>query len=705
MQDKPNADSSVQSESTQSTSATVLETGLARHLPLILFAIATTIFNLVLGFSLESRIGDDLFILTLIGTVLGQIVFYFVIAGLYGTSWLDGFLASCLLVAIAVALFITVVFHEDRAAAYASLLVLPAAIAVGSGPLLLMRHFFGWRIVAEAAPRIPSTLTNMFVGTLMAGTLLMTIRAPEVIWEFDGSSDYWIGAAIALTCLLIFGLLCAVPAAVATFSTSGKVAPRVIAATLSWIVLAIVILSAVGLTFGGNLEPDFILAVIGIWVVATFTVFGGLLVLRYAGYRLESNATTTAEFETEATQRFLQRYYRRTWIQVGLVLAVLLGINVYVAKLISKRAVLERSIAEIEGRVRELGGSVDHYRRKIHAIQLNRATDESLRMLLAELKTLELTPSQLNFNGSKITDASLTVIGDVSSIQNLRLAKTNVTGKGFRLLNKLPLYEIDLSGLTLTDADWENASWGSLSTLRLSDTKVASDSFASFLARSNIYTLEADGSDVDGESLMGITDQSHRDVALSLADTQITDDEYAKFHSNRISSLDLSGTQVTDRSLRLIGECERLHSLNLSDTAITDDGLSHFKWGRQHMTLNLSNTRITGQGFKSRPITYAHHLNVSNTLVNDETIKLIVGDQCPGNINLSGTRITDAALPALLNSPQVAYLTIKRTSITANGIVKSMPTARTFTIVVERNRFSPTEVAQIEAAGNRLVVE
>ena len=676
----------------------------AKHLPLIIFAVVTTILNLLLGGLLDLSVGEEWFVVTMIGTILGQIVFYFVIAGLYGASWLDGFLVSCLFVTIAVALFIATVIRENSANAYASLLVLPAAIAVGAGPLLLMRHFFGWRLIAEARPRLPSTLTNMFVGTLMVGALLMTIRGPEVIWEFEGS-DYWMGAGIALTCLLLFGLVCAVPAAVAAFSQSSTFPMRVTGAAISWIIVAMAIVFGLTLSFGGNVDADFCMAIIGIWLLATTTVFSGLLAMRYAGYRLETGSNAVVEFEKSATKQFLRSYHRRTWIQVALVLGVSLAINAYVAKLIAKRMVIEQSIAKIDERVREMDGHVAHHRRMINSIELPTANDETLQTLLTDLKALHLSPSQLNLNESKITDASLEAIGDCDGIRNLSLANTRVTGHGFEHLNKLQLDEIDLSGLTLTDADWKLTRWNRLNTLRLANAKVASDSFASFLARSDIYTLMANGSDLDGETLKGISQLGHRSTQLNLADTNITDADYAQFHSDTISSLDLSATKITDESLRLIGTCTRLHSLNLRSTAITDAGLAHFKWTRQRMSMDLSNTKITGKGFEDWPLVYAHHLNVSDTLINDETVKMIVRDKAPGNLVLSGTQITDAALPVLLNAPQLSYLTIKRTAITAGGIVKNAPTGRSFTFVVEPNQFTAADVVRIEAGGNRLVVE
>ena len=64
----------------------------------------------------------------------------------------------------------------------------------------------------------------------------------------------------------------------------------------------------------------------------------------------------------------------------------------------------------------------------------------------------------------------------------------------------------------------------------------------------------------------------------------------------RVLELDLSGTQVTDAHLKLLGNHDELETLDLSGTAVTSDGLPDLAKLTSLRKLTLSNTRVTDDG-------------------------------------------------------------------------------------------------------------
>ena len=77
----------------------------------------------------------------------------------------------------------------------------------------------------------------------------------------------------------------------------------------------------------------------------------------------------------------------------------------------------------------------------------------------------------------------------------------------------------------------------------------------------------------------------------------ITDAAMAFLRGNqRLTRLNLRGTDVTDTSLAYIGELSRLKSLDISFTQITDVGLEHLASLAQLEELNLGGNKISGVG-------------------------------------------------------------------------------------------------------------
>ncbi len=63
-----------------------------------------------------------------------------------------------------------------------------------------------------------------------------------------------------------------------------------------------------------------------------------------------------------------------------------------------------------------------------------------------------------------------------------------------------------------------------------------------------------------------------------------------------LDHLDLSGTQITDALLPIVGRLRRITLLSLAETAITDPGLMHLSKLRRVRCVVLQRTRVTDEG-------------------------------------------------------------------------------------------------------------
>lgn len=136
-----------------------------------------------------------------------------------------------------------------------------------------------------------------------------------------------------------------------------------------------------------------------------------------------------------------------------------------------------------------------------------------------------------------------------------------------------------------------------------------------------------------------------------------------------VTTLNLSGTQMTDKSLEDISKFLTLDFLSLARTQITDDGLERISMLKALRWLSLSDTQVTDKGLDSlvslRALTY---LYLSNTNTSDKGLILISTLLNLNALNLSGTNITDAGLMRLSTLDDLKTLSLSRTQVTDIGV-------------------------------------
>jgi len=212
----------------------------------------------------------------------------------------------------------------------------------------------------------------------------------------------------------------------------------------------------------------------------------------------------------------------------------------------------------------------------------SRVADADLEHLkeLSQLQALAL-------NGTGITDAGLAHLRGLSQLRGIYLPGTRITGAGLAHLKGLSQLELlDLSATRVTDAALAHLK--GLSRLRevyLGATRVTDAGLAHLKVLSQLQALELSGagiSDVGLEHLEGLSQLRE----LYLGGTGITDAGLAHLEGlSQLRVLHLGHTGITDAGLAHLEGLSQLEVLDLRDTGITDAGLADLKAKRPDMTI------------------------------------------------------------------------------------------------------------------------
>lgn len=150
------------------------------------------------------------------------------------------------------------------------------------------------------------------------------------------------------------------------------------------------------------------------------------------------------------------------------------------------------------------------------------------------------------------------------------------------------------------------------------------------------------------EQLGGTVQQN----TVSLAGTDVTDEELAMLIGLGFDDLNLGSTGITNAGLKYVGAMSQLFSLNLSGTKVDDGGLHRLKELRLG-NLTLRKTNVTGIGF---PLLPTQQLDPRNRrIVLDLSLCPVtkVGLECVArtpnllHLNLEGTDVDDTMLDEL----------------------------------------------------------
>jgi hypothetical protein len=155
----------------------------------------------------------------------------------------------------------------------------------------------------------------------------------------------------------------------------------------------------------------------------------------------------------------------------------------------------------------------------------------------------------------------------------------------------------------------------------------------------------------------------NRAVGINFADTELTDEQFAKLPLDRLRRLRwinlgagevisarfyrYEPTRITDEALRHLWKCPRLEGLSLWETKITDAGLP----------LLAQCPNLTG-------------LDLDETLVTDTGLESLLQFPNLQHLSLAQTSTSDAALDHLQRMKQLEYLDVRDTNVTDDGVAR-----------------------------------
>ncbi len=117
---------------------------------------------------------------------------------------------------------------------------------------------------------------------------------------------------------------------------------------------------------------------------------------------------------------------------------------------------------------------------------------------------------------------------------------------------------------------------------------------------------------------------------------------------DRVDTVNLCGTNITDNGLRHFNGLTNLTALYLGQTNITDDGLKHLSRLANLESLNLSGTQISDEGLKHlSSLTNLKSLLLDGTHVSDDGLKHLSGLTSLQIVSLDGTNVSDDGLKRL----------------------------------------------------------
>ncbi|MFO0884901.1 MAG: hypothetical protein U0894_12065 [Pirellulales bacterium] len=197
------------------------------------------------------------------------------------------------------------------------------------------------------------------------------------------------------------------------------------------------------------------------------------------------------------------------------------------------------------------------------------------------LKTLVLADAPLNMEG-------LQEIGTLHSLKSLTINHIEIDNIGLSYLNDLVhLRELYCHPAEFSDVGLEHLSKHPLlENLRLSEMPITDAGMAHLSSLLELRKVDLEQTDIGDRGLQHI--QSQKLESLRLNFTFITDASATQLtRFPRLQVLELSGTKITDACVPELAKLPQLEILTLDKTAITEDALSHLSHSKTLKALTL----------------------------------------------------------------------------------------------------------------------
>lgn len=206
--------------------------------------------------------------------------------------------------------------------------------------------------------------------------------------------------------------------------------------------------------------------------------------------------------------------------------------------------------------------------------------------------------TEINLDGAAVTDAGLEQLKDLKDLSILSLIGTKVGDAGLVHLKELTnLTNLRLDRTAVTDAGLERvAERKGLLYLRLNGTQVSDAGMAHLKKLQNLRELQLGAAAVGDEGLEHLAELKTL-THFHLESTRVTDAGLKHLKGlNELKALNLERTAVGDVGLPHLVELKNLTSLYLNGAQVSDTGLAHVGRMRGLKEVQLSGTKVTARG-------------------------------------------------------------------------------------------------------------
>ncbi|MCL4207587.1 MAG: hypothetical protein KJ000_34310 [Pirellulaceae bacterium] len=291
---------------------------------------------------------------------------------------------------------------------------------------------------------------------------------------------------------------------------------------------------------------------------------------------------------------------------------------------------------------------------------------------------------RLDLRNTRVTDAGWSRLIPLSELQELDISHTGITRLHLQSLKKLVV--IQLQGLALQELRLENLpelqgmlvlNHTPLRHARLVDLPKLADLSLRGIASvrfelsglTSLETLDLCDSRADNGVLAGLAD-SRNLACLNLSGTDVTDDAMALVGGYaQLRSLDLEDTCVSDVGLARLAGLQNLTRLNLTGTVVTDDALRFLSENQGLALLYLGRTQVRGDFVKHvASLSGLFKLSLGETGVTSQSLADLPRLRNLVWLRLSHTRIDDRGLETVGQLPQLRTLLINGCAVTDEGL-------------------------------------
>ena len=191
-----------------------------------------------------------------------------------------------------------------------------------------------------------------------------------------------------------------------------------------------------------------------------------------------------------------------------------------------------------------------------------------------------------------------------------------------------------------------------------------------------------------------LPDEPFRVIGLKLRKCKVNDNDAASLHGlERLLSIDLSSTNTTDETLKVLselpnlevvtlfsrrytpeglkylGNLKKLKHLDLLDTRLTDATLASFSDLEDAELLQFCGTLVKGPGLVHlAKMNKVHWLSLTATPIDDAGLAFLPDMHGLRILHLGKTKITDAGLDTLSRFPQLVALYLGKSQISGTGL-------------------------------------